>query len=314
MEPREDRADHLGEEFRETVSACRDVVRKTQSLAHVAHYSRGVYDFSVNTLEDTAHLKSLQSLGRRLGFVVNEMEQSLQAARTGSLIRIVAHTERGAVICETVVPREFVVGVCLSERREGEPLSAASDVRTADHAVSELVTGLRARISLHSQNPGGWSSEDEVEALTSIEPAREPLVEVTAEVPDRVLAACRAAVRHEDLHYVAYCADGAVLAEVDQFGHPSIAPFFTQMTVEARRTFYRGFSQELGTVARRFNRLVAGSAPGGLLMRLVLDVEQGAVYYYRLSTGSYLAGVTINQARVSGADDRLAALAIELMS
>jgi hypothetical protein len=45
---------------------------------------------------------------------------------------------------------------------------------------------------------------------------------------------------------------------------------------------------------------------------LVLDVEQGAVIYYRLGVGDYLIGVTLNQERVGAADGKLASLATAL--
>ncbi|MGI5498597.1 hypothetical protein [Lentzea sp. CA-135723] len=314
METHEFQAAHLGEAFRETRSACRDAVRKTPSLVHVAHYSRDVFDFSVDTFDENTRRDPLHRLGRRIGFAVTELDRALQEPRTGTLIRAVVHTERGALFCESVVPREMVVGMCASERQDDEPLSEMPDVRAADKALSALVTQLRARISLQSQDPGGWTAENEVKALTSADPMAEHRATVAEDVPDAVLRACRDAVRPQDLHYVAYCEGGAVLAELDQFDHPSLAPFFSQITVGARRAFYRGFTQELGTIAQRFNRLASSGPPGGLLIRLVLDVEQGAIYYYRLSIGSYLVGVTVDQSRVVPTDDRLAALAIELMA
>lgn len=313
VEPREEQAAHLDEAYADAQQLCRDAVRKNASLAHVAHYSQGVFDFSVDTLGENARLEVLRQLGRRIGFTVDDLDRRLQEPRTGSLIRTVVHTESGAVLCESVVPRENVVGICRTRRRENEPLSKAADVRAADQAMSDLVRQLRARVSLLSQNHGGWETADEVEALTSVEPQAEPQVVRHADVPDEIVAACRAKVRPEDLQYVGYCSRGALLLEMDHLGHPSLAPFFTQITVAARRAFYRGFAVQLATVAQHFNRLVASATPRGRLLRLVLDVEQGAIYYYRLTTDSYLVGVTITQSRVSGADDRMADLAIGLM-
>jgi hypothetical protein len=323
----EEVADHLGPEFAETRQACRDAMAKTTALSYLAHYSSAVFDFGLDSLGDpppapdalpgTTRRDEFKRLGRRLGTTVTNLDRTLQEVRTGRLIRTVLQTEDGAVYCDSVVPSENVVGLVV-DRSPTEhpevPLASAPDVRAADQAVAELASRLRAQVRLPSLNPGGWESPTPAEPLPSTGVGSEPRVTVLAEPGEataRLVSACLRAARPEDLHVVAYCSQGELPVMVDHLDHPSLSPFFTQIAVETRRRFYHGFSRELGALAHRLNRTTS-TAVGGVLVRLVLDVEMGSIYFYRLGPGDYLVGVTIDQNRVSDADDRMAALALEL--
>ena len=113
---------------------------------YLAHYTDGVFDFAVNDVADGP-----DPYGRVGHHVVNEvgaLDAALEEVRTGRLIRVVLRTDAGAVLCCSVVPREHLVGFV--------PDVAA--VWAADVELAELVTRLRARVSLGSQNPGGWLS------------------------------------------------------------------------------------------------------------------------------------------------------------
>ncbi|MFE2753577.1 hypothetical protein ACFXGA_16435 [Actinosynnema sp. NPDC059335] len=315
MELHEEQAEHVGPEFDLTRQACREAVADSPALHYLAHYSSGVFDFGVDVLGDPppapdalpggTRREELKRLGRHLTFQVATLDRALQEVRTGRLIRTVLHTDEGALFCDSVVPTEHVVGLVLDHAGAG-PLFTHPAVEEADRAVSGLATRLRRQLSLGSLNPGGWESAADDEPL----PVREGVrPHVTA--GDGPLTACLAAVRAQDLHLVAHVAGGEVRAMADCLGDPSLSPFFKQITVDARRRFYHGFAQELGALATRLNRAV-NPVVGGLLERLVLDVEMGAVFYYRLRAGEYLVGVTIDQSRVRAADERMSALAEEL--
>ncbi|WP_367137561.1 hypothetical protein [Saccharothrix sp. HUAS TT1] len=315
MELHEEQAEHVGPEFDLTRQACRDAVERSPALHYLAHYSSGVFDFGVDALGEPAaepgalpggsRREELKRLGRHLTFQVATLDRALQEVRTGRLIRTVLHTEEGALFCDSVVPTEHVVGLVLDHAGAG-PLFGHPAVDEADRAVAELATLLRRQLSLGSLNPGGWES---AEPVAPLEVEQEAQPHVTA--GDGPLTACLAAVRAQDLHLVAHVVAGEVRAMVDCLGDPSLAPFFKQITVDARRRFYQGFVQELGAVTTKLNRAV-NPVVGGLLERLVLDVEMGAIYYYRLRAGEYLVGVTIDQARVRAADDRMSELTVEL--
>ncbi|RKT56472.1 hypothetical protein [Saccharothrix australiensis] len=315
MELHEEEAEHLGPEFDTTRHACRAAVVKTPALHYLAHYSNGVFDFGVDALGDPppppgalpggTRREELKRLGRHLTFQATTLDRALREARTGRLIRTVLHTEEGALFCDAVVPTEHVVGLVLDHAGAG-PLFGHPAVDEADRAVAELATGLRAELSLGSLNPGGWETFGAPEP-----PAGAGPLAPHVSVGEGALAECLAAVGARDLHLVAHVAGGEVQAMVDHLEHPALGPFFKQITVEARRRFYLGFARELGGLATRLNRAVR-PAVGGLLARMVLDVEMGAIYYYRLGPGEYVAGVTMDQARVGEADDRMSGLAARL--
>ncbi|NUT47555.1 MAG: hypothetical protein HOV94_09645 [Saccharothrix sp.] len=315
MELHEEQAEHVGPEFDLARVACRDAVADTPALHYLAHYSSGVFDFGVDVLGDPgaepgalpggSRREELKRLGRFLTFQVATLDRALQEVRTGRLIRTVLHTDEGALFCDSVVPTEHVVGLVLDHAGTG-PLFGHPAVDEADRAVAALATRLRGQLSLGTLNPGGWENARDVAPLPTADGA-EPHV-TAGEGP---LTACLAAVRPDDLHLVAHVVAGEVRVMVDCLGDPSLAPFFKQVTVDARRRFYHGFVQELGALAGKLNRAV-NPVVGGLMERLVLDVEMGAIYYYRLRAGEYLVGLTIDQARVPSADDRMSALAAEL--
>lgn len=325
----EDEAPHLGGEFSWAKDECRNAVLSGQGLHHVAHYSSGVYDFAADVLDDlklgpraqdTRSREELQRLGRQLSFIATGLDRTLQEARTGALIRTVLHTEEGAIYCNSVVPREYVVGVTLDRSAATQPdapLTMAAGIRAADEAASDLATSLRRRISQGSQNPGGWLARTEEPTEQALHeeastPRLDPARPIDDARTDQVTNACQEAVDPGDLHFVAYCRHGDVALVADHLGHPSLGRFFTQITVDARRKLYTNFSHEFGALARRLNRTIA--ALGGLLVRVVLDVEQGALYYYRLNAGEYVVGVTLDQSQVSQADDRMARLALACRS
>lgn len=320
----EELAEHIGDEFDATKKACITTLGALDRLGYLAHYSSSAFDFSVDVLGDpprsadmlpgSTRRDELQRLGRTLSSATTSLDRTLQEVRTGALIRMVLHTEQGAAVCNSVVPREYVVGLVLNRApgERGELLARAADVRATDMAMARLVSRLREQVSLPSGNPGGYETAEDMEASPPIEPSGDPYITFAgrSEAADGVRQACVRAIRPDDLHFVAYCRDRDVVFTADYLGDRSLARFFTQITVASRRKFYQEFSGELRSYATKLSRATSGVL-GGLLLRCVLDVEQGAIYYYRIKPGDYLVGVTIDQSRVSGADDGMSRLANE---
>lgn len=306
-----DRAGHLGPAFDDTIASCRATVDADPQLTYLAHYSSGVYDFGIDRLGEppaapdalpTGRRAALSRFGRAFSFTVNRLDRVLQEVRTGGLIRAVVHTTRGAAFCNSVVPKENVVGLVL-DRKPANGLLRMSALRPTDQAMAALATTLRKRVRLNSLNPGGWESAEYPAALSE-HASTQPHVTfpAPADAPDLT-----GVLSPADLHLVAYCPDGEVAYLADVLEDPALGPFFTQITTTARRKFYCDFSHELGPLAVSLGRS-ARDVLGGSLLRMVLDVEQGAVYYYRVRAGTYLVGVTVDQSRVAVADDRMAAL------
>jgi hypothetical protein len=222
------------------------------------------------------------------------------------------------------VPGRYVVGVVFDQVTtsvSGRPLSLQPTVRACDEAVSKLATSQRRGLSLGSQDPGGFETKKRISAGSEgagkvhIERVASPGTsdrhdQAAAERMVAIEAACVAAIDTEDLHYVALCREGSLILTVDCLDHDDVSKFFTQISVRERRAFYATFNRDLSSLVSRFARVIAPTI-GTRLLRVVLDVEQGAIYYFRLGRGVYLVGVTLDQARVLDADDKVSRLAID---
>ncbi|MDX8147351.1 hypothetical protein SK854_34940 [Lentzea sp. BCCO 10_0061] len=302
-------ASHAGGVFLAMIRESEETLAGATALAHLAHHSQGLHNFSVDRLApDDPRRTELVALGRRLSLLHKDFSDSLRGARTASLIRMVLQTSEGAAICTSVQPGDLIVGVTFAKSGE-ELLPGMPEVVSADSAVARLSTGLRARTRQPSYNPGGWETAgDEFSPfIGSVEPVASLRVP-GARGAGRMEDALKEVLRRRELHFVAYHVDGQVAVAGDTFDAPELAPFFVQISAGVRRRFYSSFSRELSASVTSLNRTLT-PMPGGRLLRLVLDVEQGAVYYYRLGAGRYLFGVTLDQSRVAHADLHMAELA-----
>jgi hypothetical protein len=318
----EDAAPHVGPAFADVRSASRAAVNP-RGPHHLAHFSGSVYDFEVDIIDgcppevaaSPVRLRAdCRRTGRLLSAAIDDLDDDLRAAATGALIRVVLHAEEGAFCCDSIVPGRHVVGVVF-DRAHDQVLSAQPLVRSCDEVISVLATEQRRLLSLGTQNPGGFGTPaapvraDHTTRTEKVHIAREPATDISAGALAEVEAACVNAVGPADLHYVALHTNRTVALLVDCMDHDDVSRFFTQISVSDRRAFYRRFGHDLPHVVGRFTRMTA-PVIGARLLRMVLDVEQGALCYYRLAHDSYLVGATLNQARVATADDKVAALAV----
>ncbi|MEU4517217.1 hypothetical protein AB0F52_00695 [Amycolatopsis sp. NPDC024027] len=322
MAVHENHADHVGSEFDGERAAVTAAAEAEPALSFLAYYRRGVYDFGVDRIGDPderARRARVRLLGRQFCHLVSRLDHTLAEARTGGLIRVVLHGGNGAAFCDAVVPDAHLFGLVLTpgaDEQERTTLTERAAIRSADRSVAALATRLRATAHLPSANPGGWETAGGNGRLAADGEGDETVTEIrhrgADNLPEGELAFARDSlrryVRPQDLQFLAFCANSEPVLTFDRLADPVLAPYFQQITVSARRAFYHRLSREVGDVAARINR-TAEDVVGGLLHRLVLDVEQGAVYYYRLGACRYLMGVTLDQDEVSTADDRMAELA-----
>jgi hypothetical protein len=319
--PRVLRAPHIGVEFDRMIALTTGAIAASQNLHRVAHYTSGVYDFAVDVLDDPAvatigageavagRRSEYMRAGQQLAFITGREDLALSDLRSGKLIRTVLHSSKGAIFCTLVRRGEHLTGLSLAQSRAG--------IDDADRALSELVTEVRAHIGLGSENPGGWGSlrpaaapagERPDEAVSVPDTADDTALVLQGVETDDLLRLFRAAVNPADVHYAAYHQGGHLVSAADCLDDGSIRHLFTQITPAARRRKYGDIGASFPVLARRFGQLMT-AAVSGRLLRAVLDVEQGAIYYYRLADNAYLIGVTLQQAEVKSADDRMAALA-----
>jgi hypothetical protein len=227
-------------------------------------------------------------------------ESRLEAAAAGRLIRTVLHADGGAIFCYSIVPGQYLVGLVFLTPEErtkhtDTPLNKLRAVNTADHTMTSLTDTLRNRLGLPPQDAGGWTTEDQ-----------QPLF--LAGTQDLL----QAAVGETDLHYVARVHAQRLVATADRFDDETLRPFFELVSRSARRKLYGDLATDMFNTVGQVSRLMR-STVSGVLSRAVLDVEQGAVFYYRLGVGDYLVGVTLNQKQVAASDNKMAALAQRLM-
>jgi hypothetical protein len=246
----------------------------------------------------------MNRLGRQLCAAFEQLDQDMQPAYTGALIRAVFRTDDAEIVCDPVVRSQYVVGIGYTGDRDAY-IDEASDV---DRSVAGLITDLRGEVGLSSQNPGGFETETADVAPSAASPphssSRRPL-------PRPIKEACLNALNAAGLHLVAYCVDDEVAFVADVLDHAALGLYFAgAVTPDYRRAYYQSLCDRLGELRAQLNRVTA-ILLRGRLKRVVLDVEQGAVYYLRVSGRVHLVGVTLHQPRVHNADVRMAQLAIE---
>ena len=315
-------------------AAFRERIRQLGAPHHLAKYNRGVYEFALDVLEDpklapaasdasAARRSRYQAAEQQLAFMMTALDRELSDAETGRLIRMVLHAEQGALFALAITPKNYVLGIVFGDAAapaEGAPpsLPRVPLVRDADVFASELANALRDRMGLPQQNPGGWLTRSpEIEDAGTAEPAAggghlPALHRWGAEGGSTGRMA--AILNPAEVIYLARVQDGRVVEETDLCGHEQVvAARPPEEDPASTRAYYRRLAGECGLYARQLGQ-IARLAVRGRMLRLVLDVEQGAIYHYRLGPTEYLMGVTLNQKRVSQADERIGDLAAELRS
>lgn len=129
---------------------------------------------------------------------------------------------------------------------------------------------------------------------------------------ERLVDACKAHTKSDDLHYVAYYVDGRCVFYLDVFDHDQVNErFFSEATPEQRRTEYLRMALHLDEWLPDVNHNF-DAIDSGILIRVVLDVERGALYYYRVDARRFLIGVTLDQSTVQKADTVMTKLTREM--
>jgi hypothetical protein len=268
-----------------------------------------------------------ESFGQQLYYVLQDLRPDLEALRTGALIRTVLRVPDGAVFYYLVEPGFHLYGATpRPERIEG-----------LDEAIADAVNRIRTDVHYSTLDFGAYLSrraEPAAAGLTSTGPliavphpgetgaaasgATEP---VTAHLfrqaigahgePPALPGRLPGALALDGLHYVAYHDGGSGAAVADILDHPALGRFFRGPTPAQRRERYRRMSELLPGLVRRVNGTLRAVMRGEVL-RLVLDVEQGALYFHSLGRRRFLIGVTLDQSRVAAADETMSGLAAAL--
>lgn len=316
--PHVETAPHVDASWDDVVELVTTAMSGEHLLCHLGHYTDGLDDLTAHVLGQGAghpecRTEAYLQTARTLSTAVSELEADLIDVRTGSLIRVVLQTGEGVAYCDTVVPDQHVIGFAKTgPPPDGLPWTAAPGVRAGDELTSKLATDLRARVSRQPQNPGGFQTahdpDDDVDP-SLVPVARPGSLRETGDVTSLLADQCRKFVDPRDLHHAAWWVDDKPVFTMDVFEDIKVGRFFNEgITVAQRRRFYDGFSRRLPALVTQFGRMCRKTL-GGRVERLVLDVESGAICYYRVRAGEYLVGVTLDQNEVYPADEKIARLA-----
>jgi hypothetical protein len=125
---------------------------------------------------------------------------------------------------------------------------------------------------------------------------------------EEVVTLCRDQLSADDVHFIGYYVNGDCRFHLDVLDSTTLNRFFRGLDRNHRRLAYERAGRQLDWVISRLNTYMR-RLDGGILVRTVLDVEQGALYYYWIDQNVYLTGLTMDQPKVLIADEKLRRLA-----
>jgi hypothetical protein len=128
---------------------------------------------------------------------------------------------------------------------------------------------------------------------------------------EEVLSLCRVGVHPDDLHFVGYYVDGVCRFYLDALDNSQLNRHFRGFDRDSRRLSYEHAGRQLFWTMSRLEAYLR-KLNGGILIRTVLDVEEGALYYYWIDKNVYLTGITMDQSKVLDVDEKLRRIANEI--
>jgi hypothetical protein len=279
-------------------------------LDHLVLYDEDVAKVVLNADQESQRSMSSahERTGRMLYYVLRELEPDFASLRTGDLIRTVLRLPGGAVFYYLVEPGIHLYGATAD----------VAQIDTLDASIADRVNDLRTVVRFSPLDFGSYRSSREPQGtgpgpdVPPAAPAPRPAAPTPAGADDSPAAATlRRALDVEGLHYLAYYRSPSAPQTTDIFEHPALRNFFRGPTVDDRRARYQRLGSLLPGVMRRMNESLRAVIRGELV-RVVLDVEQGAVYFHALPDSRFLIGVTLDQSRVAVSDDQMSRTAREL--
>ncbi|WP_330177089.1 hypothetical protein OG875_28450 [Streptomyces sp. NBC_01498] len=302
------KADHWTDDYQQFAALCRSTAEATTSLRSVAHFSNNVVDFAIRPpgappfrtaggLPWDEEVETEGRPGRQLLRCVAEFSRTMDDLDTGYLMRVLAVAPGGAMHYGRVKRGQHLVSVTLSD----------AGVAELDRTMNDTVSRIRGEI-LHQPNEhmGGMEGAP----LRVLDGPQKVTFNADRTTDPAVIAALRqgwqSLVNRYDLQYAAYYRDWAPVCAGDALGDRGIGPQQVGVLSQARRAMYHDLAFRLrASVASLAEPLRSIGLSG--LTRLVLDVQEGAVYIHWLDgkEGDFVLGVTIDQFEVANAETRL---------
>jgi hypothetical protein len=303
-----------------------ELVAGTEGIDYLAHFRNRVFDFSADLLDEREIETEVAEVADgaerfrvacfhvtgQFAYAMLRYDERFRGLNSGALIRLVVQGSAASMFGCSIIPFECLVAVSravVDRQQESTNLLLArrNSSSSADIALSAFATRLRRRLSLGSQNPGGYEPHGQSPVAG---PAISPIGGLTR---DWIAQLFRGVVVGTDLHFVAYSANGNVLVTEDCLDREDLEPFSAQLTVSSRRRRYLELSAQVPGWLRELSRTTQPVIQGGV-ERVVFDVERGAIYVYRVAPNEFIIGITLVQHTVSGVDDVMAELTSQILA
>ncbi|NVI88468.1 hypothetical protein [Actinomadura sp. BRA 177] len=284
-----------------------------RTVQYFAYYVRGNQLFWQDTFDsddepgiespDDAKRKRewVHATGQRLNYVVARLDKAFSPVQSGRLIRCVFDVGDGAVFYHSPFFGEYLVGAVLAD----------TPVDVADATMGQLCDRVRLIRGYGGHlNLAGADTEYDVDVDEADLAEDEPYIDefgLNGSRPE-LSGHFRSALSAEALHYVMYLEGAEPIRSADLLRHPRLEPLTVGTDHDARRKHYERIGKLTYITSHRMDRTLLPLL-GGVLRRVVLDVEAGALYFRRLGEDDALIGVTLDQAKVAVAEASLNTLA-----
>jgi hypothetical protein len=305
-------APHAGRGYDYLIEACRDTAAGCPGIRSLTHLTNNTVDFAVRAAaaepfrgalpwDDEVEVEGRPA--QRFVRWVLETDATMRQLRTGELMRVLAVTRSGGMQYSRLRDGQYVVGMATS--------SEGCDAM--DTVMNDMATDLRYRLfDLGTEFPGGDPAQHK-RTLTDHVPLTLQATTRDQEDENRLRGIWPRHLNPYDLHYAAYYRDGTPVCAGDCFEHAELSEALVAVPAQNRRAMYRDLvfrlQTSLGDLAQILEPLTTDPVE-----RLVLDVQQGAVYLHWLDTadGDFVVGVTVRQKQVAVAEERLGDLIRDL--
>ncbi|WP_285780446.1 hypothetical protein [Microtetraspora sp. NBRC 13810] len=300
---------HAQTGYEEIIDLCGGRFDDDSAFEYLAYFDGGFYDFAIDVLRRRVEFGLLDddspavrredypSALRQLCIKVEEFDRAMSVFDSGELLRTVVEFDDGVTHLGRVRPREYLAAITLDRGRADQ----------LDEGASTLVTTIRREVyGLGDEDPGGYAD-------TRVRPLAQPSSprhtgDLPAALYTEMLRLCSWQLAVGDLHYVALFQNWSPAFAADLFDTAALQKWFRGRQDRRRKQyedFGRGLRSDLPQLAHAL-RLFSVRP----IRRLVLDVQEGALYYYPLAgEGDFLLGMTYHQPGVYQAELRLRELA-----
>ncbi|MFF8594196.1 hypothetical protein ACF061_22630 [Streptomyces sp. NPDC015220] len=305
-------APHAERGYDHLIEACRTTAARCPEVRSLTHLTLNAVDFSIRAAaavpfsdalpwDDEVEVEGRPA--RRLVRWVTEMDAAMRPLNTGELMRVLAVTRSAGAQCSRLRHGQYVVGVSTT--------GPGSDA--VDDAVNEMVTDLRTNhYQQGNELPGGEPGRRK-RSLGAEVPLVMHVLTPDKDEESRLRGIWQRHVNPYDLQYAGYYRRWSPVCVGDAFEHGELADTFLVVSVQTRRALYRDLVFRLSSALVDLADILR-PVTREPLERLVLDVQEGAVYLHWLdpAAGDFLVGVTVRQKEVAVAEERLTDLIGEI--